>query len=701
MGLQNRSPRANPEIEAIHGFPCNANMGVTIRRTMALFCWYLLSFALAGKALASGTPSLPGLTSGIAVLTDDSFALSLDDILTPQRQKEFRPVASGNFNFGFRKTAIWIKLSLRGTADARGILSVTSNFLDFVDIYVAPPGKGSETADFSDFQGGDHRPPPMNGISSLDNAASVIFKAGKQTEIYIRIANTNSSTLFSLRLEDAEGHDYRVLANGAVYGLWFGGMGILCLTQLVFFYFVRRAEYPLLALSTFGVILIYFGNLGFSHAYLFGGAGAANDAFIGFNAWAGMAASAVAYNKILRTRRRAPWLNKALKFCALFGLVGAGLSLAGYTAQFGPYGSTLSIVGVALVTVESLRQWRSEGVASRMRAAAFCVMAAGATLGMLSRLGLDLFSNWTFHAYGLAVLIQTLLLTSSLAVRLRDVENRNRVMQAQALRSAQTAERIAAQRVEERTRELVEARHTAEEALQAEMQSQLLQVRFLEVISHQYRTPLAAIRSSIDSIALALPAHDAKNHDRINLIRRSISRLVELLEANLIRSRLQGPSFRPRMATIKAGSIVLAAHQRVQDQLNDTEIQLVMSEDAHAVTIHADAEMLEIAIINVLENAVKYTSLQGRGAITLSFQRQGSHAVIAVADQGIGIPAQELPHVFGNMVRGSNARTVEGSGLGLFLVARIIEAHGGSVEADSVEGKGTTIRMILPIAFNL
>ncbi len=115
MGLQNRSPRANPEIEAIHGFPCNANMGVTIRRTMALFCWCLLSFALAGKALASGTPSLPGLTSGIAVLTDDSFALSLDDILTPQRQKEFRPVASGNFNFGFRKTAIWIKLSLRGT----------------------------------------------------------------------------------------------------------------------------------------------------------------------------------------------------------------------------------------------------------------------------------------------------------------------------------------------------------------------------------------------------------------------------------------------------------------------------------------------------------------------------------------------------------------------------------------------------------
>ncbi len=693
MGLAKRSSPAKQGMEKIRAFATGF--------VLLLFCELALAFATADSALAADVPPLPGLEGGISVLTDDSFALRLEDVLKPERQKEFQPAPSGNFNFGFRKTAIWIRLSLLGAADARGVLSVTPNFLDFVDIYVAPPGRGDATADFLDYQGGDHRPPPMNGISSLDNAAAVAFEAGKKTEIYVRIANTNSSTLFSLRLEDAEGRDYRVLANGAVYGLWFGGMGILCLTQLVFYYFVRRSEYPLLALSTFGVLLIYFGNLGFSHAYLFRGAGAANDAFIGFNAWSGMAASAFAYNKILRTRRRAPWLNKVLKFCALFGIVGAGLSLAGYTAQVGPFGSTLSIVGVALITVESLRQRRSEGVASQMRAAAFCVMAAGATLGMLSRLGLEWLSHWTFHAYGLAVLTQTLLLTSSLAVRLRDVENRNRDMQAQALHTAQAAERIAAQRVEERTRELVAARHTAEEALRAEMQSQLRQVRFLEVVSHQYRTPLAAIRSSIDSIALALPPEDAGNHGRINRIRRAVSRLVELLEANLIRSRLQGPSFRPRMALIKAGPVVTAAHQRAQDLLNAAEIRLDLAEDAAEAAIRADAEMLEIAIVNILENAVKYTSLKGRGAITLSLHRSEEHAVIAVEDQGIGVPAAELPHVFGAMVRGSNAETVEGSGLGLFLVARIIEAHGGAVEADSVEGEGTTVRMVLPIAHDL
>jgi signal transduction histidine kinase len=224
----------------------------------------------------------------------------------------------------------------------------------------------------------------------------------------------------------------------------------------------------------------------------------------------------------------------------------------------------------------------------------------------------------------------------------------------------------------------------------------LRQVRFLEVVSHQYRASLAAIRSSIDSIGLSLAKSDKANHDRITRIRRSVAQLVEVLETNLARSRLQGPAFRVRLAPATAGSIVIAAHQRSRDLLTGPQIDLHIAPDAADIELAADADMLELAILNVLENAVKYAALKGDSLITLSLDKTTDGIAITVTDHGIGIPEHDLPHVFENSVRGSNAKGADGSGLGLFLVAKIATAHGGSAAVQSREGEGTTVRIALP-----
>lgn len=545
------------------------------------------------------------------------------------------------------------------------------------------------------YEAGDHRPVLSSDISGIDNAVTLAFAAGKTTTVYVHVVNHNSATQLSLHLGEEQNHGRQLVTGGLLYGAWFGGMGILFLTQLVFFFFSRRVEYPLLALSTLGVIMIYFGNLGLSHVYLFRGFGAGNDAFIGFNAWLGLAASALAYMHILNLRRYAPKMRWFYLFTAFSGLVGVGFALSGNTALFGPYGSMLSIVGVFVTVLISLRQINTEGSASKLRAAAFCIMGLGATLTMLQRLGLSWLPNWTFHAYGAAILVQTLLLTGSLAVRLRDLEIRNWRMHKDALRQARVAERFAAHRVEERTRELVDARRAAEDALRAEIQSQLSQVRFLEVVSHQYRTPLAAIRSSVDSIELALTDDDDANRNRISRIRRSISRLVELLEANLVRSRLQGPSYKPKLKICEAQSIAEMAYIRAKD-LHDTEILFNIEENAQDAQIKADSGMLDLAIINLLDNAVKYSAIERRAEITLTLSVRGSYVVIEVSDKGSGISPEELPHIFDKLMRGSNAETIEGSGLGLFLVAKIAEIHGGTVEAESSPGFGTRICLMVP-----
>jgi signal transduction histidine kinase len=118
------------------------------------------------------------------------------------------------------------------------------------------------------------------------------------------------------------------------------------------------------------------------------------------------------------------------------------------------------------------------------------------------------------------------------------------------------------------------------------------------------------------------------------------------------------------------------------------------AKDAHVM---ADAEMLGIAIINLLENAVKFSVLTGSAPVILSCSVGGQAAVIAVSDKGIGIPAGEIERVLARSVRGSNAQSVEGSGMGLSLVSRIVVAHRGKVAIDSAAGEGTTVRIILPI----
>ncbi|CAM5761732.1 sensor histidine kinase [Bosea minatitlanensis] len=670
-----------------------------LRRCFSLLA-ALFVFGIIHLALAADHPpepaSLPSLHGTVSILGDPASTLSLAEILDSAKQAEFRTIPGTSVNFGFIRTPVWIRLELPSRTSAQAILSLSPNFLDEVDIYTAPPDAPLSAERFVRHAMGDRRPLPQDGISALDYAVRLDFTEGATTRVFIRILNSNTATYLLLQLGSIEDHTSRVVMSASLYGVWFGGMGVLLVTQLVFFYFDRKAQYPLLAASTLGIMLIYMGNLGYSRLYLFPDNGAANDAFLGFNAWAGLTASAIAYMHILDLRHRAPLVRRLYQAAALAGLVGVGFAFAGENMIFGPIGSVLTIVMACVNMVQGLRQWSEEGTASRLRGAAFAALCLGAVLTMAQRLGASWLPHWTVHSYGIAGLFLTVLLTGALAVRLRAAEALTLRMKDEALRHAQLAENIAAGLVEERTRELVDARRIAEEALRLEKQSQLQQVRFLEVVSHQYRTPLAAIRSSIDSIGLALPSDDGANQGRIERIRRAIARLVEMLEINLARSRIQGPSFRPRIVRINAGALVSAAHQRACDLLSGPTIELLLEPRAAQATIAADEGMMELVIINLLENAVKFTALKGSEPIELTLAMAGEEVVVTVTDRGCGIPASELPEVFALGARGRHSEAVEGSGLGLFLVKKIVTAHNGRVSIESSEGVGTTVRVVLP-----
>lgn len=323
------------------------------------------------------------------------------------------------------------------------------------------------------------------------------------------------------------------------------------------------------------------------------------------------------------------------------------------------------------------------------------ILWLGLALTLAQRAGFDPMPEWVTHAYAVGCLVQTILLTGSLGVRLRAAEALNRLMRERALEAARAAEQRAIALVAERTRELAAAKQLAEEALAAELASQQRQVRFMEVISHQYRTPLAVIGAHVDNIGLSLPPEDTDNRRRLDRVRRGIARLVQVLEVNLSRSRFEGPAFQPELQPAILADIANEAARRGRDLLQHA-ILLEIAPAAGEARVMADAQMIGIAIINLLENAVKYTP-RGRAPVTLSCTVDGMMAVIAVADKGVGIAKADRNRVFDRFVRGSNAGGVDGLGLGLSLVSRIVTMHGGRVTMDSRVGEGTTVRIVLPL----
>ena len=129
------------------------------------------------------------------------------------------------------------------------------------------------------------------------------------------------------------------------------------------------------------------------------------------------------------------------------------------------------------------------------------------------------------------------------------------------------------------------------------------------------------------------------------------------------------------------------------------QVRLVLDLDHDLPPIEADEARLEEVVYNLLENAATYSPAGGQ--ITIRAARDGAERIgISVIDEGTGIAAADLPHIFERFYRADKARSREagGTGLGLAIVKHIAQLHGGSVEAESQLGRGTTIRVILPIA---
>jgi heavy metal sensor kinase len=219
--------------------------------------------------------------------------------------------------------------------------------------------------------------------------------------------------------------------------------------------------------------------------------------------------------------------------------------------------------------------------------------------------------------------------------------------------------------------------------------------QFSTALAHEIRTPLAALRSGIETAMLERPGEEAQRRLAGQL--EEIDKLKRMIGQILTVARAEAGEIRLARSTVDVGAIVSSIVEQVEPVAAAKGVEL-SCERAEAVLVEGDAEWLKRVVLNLLDNAIKFTLPGGR--VVIAVERQDGSAHVTVRDSGLGIPEDAQPQIFEPFFRADPARSIggDGVGLGLSLARWIVARHNGTIDVKSAPGHGSTFTVRLPVA---
>jgi PAS domain S-box-containing protein len=218
---------------------------------------------------------------------------------------------------------------------------------------------------------------------------------------------------------------------------------------------------------------------------------------------------------------------------------------------------------------------------------------------------------------------------------------------------------------------------------------------FVDTISHDLKTPLTIINTSLYLLERA--TDPVNQRVKVDQIKEQVQHLGKLIQDILTLSRLDTlPDFTAHALDINR--LLLQVQAQLNALAEERQLTLNMDLDPNVAPVWGNGEDLQRAFTNLVENALRYTLVDG--TVTIRTFEQADHITIEVSDTGIGIAEADLPHIFEHFYRADQARPVDtgGTGLGLAIVKKIVNQHHGSIEVESRVGEGSTFRVTLPAA---
>jgi signal transduction histidine kinase len=671
---------------------------------------FLLLWCLAMPARAVVLSASDGLDSGIPlsgdleIQRDPSGRWRIADVARGAQRSGFAPL-DGPVEEGFSRDAVWLRFSLARTVDApaRWLLRVRPPRIHEATLY-APDGRGG----FVETPLGDARPFAAREIPDHN----FVFPLDLSTEpavYFLRLRNDGPSLRAELDLWQPVGFERDRTADYATMGVLLGAALLAVCMNLIFGAWLRDGLYAHYALYVLCIAALSLNRQGFAAQwFLDARPERVAQTLLAVNCFFNMVGTAF-MARIFQFRRHWPPAAHFFNAVVVYNFVAFVLALAGHHAAIAPWvsaGSTASTLFGAVFVCYLLfvrRQFQY-----LLPASAFAV---GTVLGLYGLLKLWLGDQvpgvTPDRIYWLGTMFHLVLLNVAVADRTRRAERDYRAERERVLAVRLEAEQALEGTVARRTAELqqtnaalheeIAARARLEarlrESLEVERQAIAQQREFVSMVSHEFRTPLTVIDGAAQSLDISKLGAEPVVKQRTERIRRAVQRLTMLIENILLADRLQ-----PEHRMLRLEVVDMAALARGLCESFHFPGASRLSIDVHEPLskVRGDRALLEIALQNLMQNALKYSPPEQPVHVVL--RHTGDTVQVDVIDRGPGVAMPDKARIFEKYFRAETASAVAGTGLGLHLSREIAIRHGGDVVLHETGPSGSTFRLALPAA---
>lgn len=625
-----------------------------------LACWLIL---LCWPALAwSG-----GLAVGhLAFLVDADASETIATVAAPEAASRFRPIER-QLNAGYTRAVHWLRFTVQVSTPGEWWLEVQPPFLDDIRLYEPLALAPGAAPVFRERQGGDHRAFATRELPLRAFVARLDLPDTQPRTFYLRLQTTSTSVAF-LQLWQPRDFLQAMTLEDVLLGLFYGLMATVLLLNAINWVLLRDALYGFFSLHVLTLILLYLGVNGFASQFLFPATPVLADLWLGFFLFASLSAGVPFYRRILRVERDRPWLWLFFRVQLVLPLLLMGSLLTGHYTE-----AARLVLGLAL-TVPPLYVWLAYGVWRTGQRYGIFMLASGVIIALgslpllMTMLGLYPGDAWILHSRQITSVANIFVVQLAVIARMRDTEMEHRAALARASQAEVRAE--------------------------SEREAQREHRQFIAMLTHELRTPLSVIDGAVQSLEYLHRPEDEDTCLRYRRIRRSVGRINGLVKQFLAKDKIDDARLTVRFHPLDA---TVLAHLAL-DSCVEGVAERVRVVTADALSCQGDAALLQVALVNLLDNALKYSPAGSVVELHIeALERQGRPGVAwTVADHGAGIMAESWDEVFGKYVRGEEHGHVSGAGLGLYLVQRIAELHGGSIEILERAGWGAVLRFWLP-----
>ena len=655
--------------------------------------WFLCGMLLFAQGALARTTQEPAQLRAMSLgwdiplqrLDDPTGLLTVDDVLTQQDAGIRWHTMEHNLNAGYNSPVVWLRFKVPQPTSGNEPVWLLGDppFLDSVVLYQEDEATGVWLAQRS----GDHVPARFK-----PSLRQHLFKLETGKWALLRIQTTSAMQFWGDIFPTSQTLGAQLAANEITMGLYFGATTALLLAIWAAAGIFRTYNlYALAALGTFSAIHV-FNVRGYANLWIPESWTVWSSHAVGIGAF-GMATT-VAWQIREQLTRDTHYLRTDRALLVLIainvlGIVSVPLGFYGTVAWVNLASLVSSDIVAATLCLIAIRK-RQRRTQHALLLTAYLAHLVGsmpttAVLMGLIHWKLDITSIWQFQTFIFTALIAGAVFVG-LVLRFRQSEK----SKDKAIASLARSEHELEDKIEQRTRELSLAQIRLKHALESERELRCEQRQFFQMISHEFRTPLAVVDSAAAEQQSFPSSELSTQTDRAKQIRRACRRLSSLVDSCLISERLDSAGFALHVAPANVSAMLEHAAQLVHWSPRH-RLHLFM-ESAPTEWV-CDETLVRIALSNLVDNAVKHAS---EGEIFVAARKNEAGLLeISVADEGSGMSLEVMSRIFQQFEQGNRTDQNKGFGLGLWVSRRVARLHGGDVTVESQQGHGACFTLTL------